>query len=389
MKILLIHTKYQNVGGEDIAVKSEATFLKQYYELEEIYFSNHISKNLFSLIKYFFYFLRNKNRDSLNVIEEKIQSFQPDVIYIQNTWFKVSLGVFKIAKQYQAKVVLKLHNYRHFCTNSFLSKVHLKGLDACYACGFKKKKFRIFNKYFENSYIKSFFVIIYGKAYSKILINNDIKIITLTNFQKKFLINQNINEEKIFVFPNYLDKNTTLDKNFKLDIKSGGIVYAGRITKEKGLIDLIEGFISANLKEIPLHIIGDGPLLDFLKLEYDGKNIFFHGELDHKKVIQIISKSKAVITATRLYEGQPTLLCEASQLGVPSVFPDTGGVLEFFPENYPLSYKKFDQADLINKLKLISNDDLLNQLSLLVKENIEAKLSDSMLLEKFSNILKL
>ena len=102
--------------------------------------------------------------------------------------------------------------------------------------------------------------------------------------------------------------------------------------------------------------------------------------------MQIISRSKAVVTATRLYEGQPTLLCEASKLGIPSVFPDTGGVLEFFPENYPLSYKKFDQADLINKLKLISNKDLHNQLSVLVKENIEVKLSDSVLLEKLNNI---
>ena len=50
MKVLLIHTKYQNIGGEDIAVESEATFLKKHYELEEIYFSNQIH----SLQKTFF-----------------------------------------------------------------------------------------------------------------------------------------------------------------------------------------------------------------------------------------------------------------------------------------------------------------------------------------------
>ena len=295
MKVLLIHTKYQNIGGEDIAVESEAAFLKKHYELEEIYFSNQISKKPISLIKQFFYFLSNKNKDSLNAIEDKIQSFKPDVIYIQNTWFKASLGVFNLAKKYNTKVIVKLHNYRHYCSQSFLSKVHLNGLDVCYACGFKKKQFRIFNKYFEDSYFKSFFVIIYGKAYLKILKNNDIKILTLTNFQKNFLIDQNIKEEKIIVFPNYTDKNITLDENLKLDIKSNGIVYAGRISKEKGLIDLIEGFISANLKELPLHIIGDGPLLNYLKLEYAVENIFFHGELEHKTVMQIISKSKQLL----------------------------------------------------------------------------------------------
>ena len=63
--------------------------------------------------------------------------------------------------------------------------------------------------------------------------------------------------------------------------------------------------------------------------------------------MQIISKSIAVVTATKLYEGQPTLLCEASGLGVPSIFPDTGGIFEFFPKNYPLSFKKFDHLDLV------------------------------------------
>ena len=38
MKILLIHTKYQNIGGEDIAVESEATFLKNIMSLKKSIF---------------------------------------------------------------------------------------------------------------------------------------------------------------------------------------------------------------------------------------------------------------------------------------------------------------------------------------------------------------
>ena len=55
------------------------TFLKQEHNVEELYFSNHISKNPSSLIKQLVYFLSNKNKDSLNAIENKIQSFKPDV----------------------------------------------------------------------------------------------------------------------------------------------------------------------------------------------------------------------------------------------------------------------------------------------------------------------
>ena len=37
-KILVVHNKYQNLGGEDIAIKNEVEFLKKHFEIEELYF---------------------------------------------------------------------------------------------------------------------------------------------------------------------------------------------------------------------------------------------------------------------------------------------------------------------------------------------------------------
>ena len=39
-KILVIHTKYRNLGGEDIAVDNEVNNLKNYFDVRTIYFSN-------------------------------------------------------------------------------------------------------------------------------------------------------------------------------------------------------------------------------------------------------------------------------------------------------------------------------------------------------------
>ena len=68
------------------------------------------------------------------------------------------------------------------------------------------------------------------------------------------------------------------------------------------------------------------------------------------------------MTATRLYEGQPTLLCEASSLGVPSIFPRSGGIEEFFPDNYSLSFNQFDYKDLENKLKSVTSEETLKKI---------------------------
>ena len=86
-KILLVHNTYRNTGGEDIAVKNEARLLKKHFNVEELYFENTIN-NPFSQ---FLYFFSNNNLKSKKIIQKKIQEFQPDVIYIHNTWFKASL----------------------------------------------------------------------------------------------------------------------------------------------------------------------------------------------------------------------------------------------------------------------------------------------------------
>jgi len=56
-----------------------------------------------------------------------------------------------------------------------------------------------------------------------------------------------------------------------------------------------------------------------------------------------------------LFEGQPTLLCEASALGITSVFPDTGGIKEFFPKDYKYSFIQGNYEDLIEKIKMLEN----------------------------------
>ena len=116
------------------------------------------------------------------------------------------------------------------------------------------------------------------------------------------------------------------------------IVYA-EISHEKGKATLIEAFLASNLK-IKTRLFGDGPYLNESINKYNTSLIEFCGQKTNYETLEIIKKSKAVITATKLFEGQPTLLCEASSFGVPSIFPDTGGISEFFPSNYELMYDR-------------------------------------------------
>ena len=141
------------------------------------------------------------------------------------------------------------------------------------------------------------------------------------------------------------------------------------------------------IKILKLKIIGDGPQLKELKNSYKFDNIEFLGKLDNQDVLKTMALSIGVVTATKLYEGQPTLLCEASKLSIPSIFPRSGGIGEFFPENYELSFEQFNYEDLKNKIQLLSDEKLRLTIGESNKKFINSYLDSGKLSNQFKDIL--
>ena len=122
-------------------------------------------------------------------------------------------------------------------------------------------------------------------------------------------------------------------------------------------------------------------------MKFESLNVHFLGELSNEKTLKIISNSRAVVTATKLLEGQPTLLCEASAYGVPSIFPKTGGISEFFPNNYKLSFNQFDYDDLLTKLKLLLDENFLKDIGSNNKKFLSSYLNEDSIQNKFEKFM--
>ena len=367
-KILVLHTKYRNLGGEDIAVSNEIDLLRKHYDVEVLFFTN----SPFSIFK-----------NSRKLLNKKIVNFNPDIIYIHNLWFAAGLKIFKTFKKIDCQVLIKFHNFRYFCTKTFFLKNHLKKDLVCLACGMERKKNMLLNNYYPTSFLKSMYVNYFGVKFFRIISSFNLKILVLTNFHKQFLIDLGIDPKKIFLMHNFLEVSHDYPKVNDSDY----LIYAGRISKEKGVEELILSHSKSNLDSIKLKLVGEGPELAYLKKKYDKFNVEFIGPLSNNEVLKLIKNSKAVITATKLYEGQPTLLCEASKYSVPSIFPMSGGIKEFFPENYLLSYEQFNYKDLENKINYLEKQEICHELGKQNFKYIEELLSEDKIISDFENII--
>jgi glycosyltransferase involved in cell wall biosynthesis len=377
-KVLIVNTKYKIFGGEDANISDEINLLKKQYNIELLEFDNSQRINIVDLIA----FVTNSNRNANKKLTKSLNEFKPDAVYVHNTWFKGNLGIFKILRDKEIPIIHKLHNFRYDCSRHYLASKHYRNVGNCNACYFDKSN-KLFNKYYKDSYLKSFFLIRFSKKLFKIFSNYPIKLLVISQFHKNYLVTLGIPSTKIEV---YLNPINISDQNNDIK-KSNYVVYAGRLNIEKGIENLLDCWSEAKPNNIALKVIGSGDIEERLKEKYKNDSILFLGNLSNQDAKLEISKARAVITATKMYEGQPRLLCEASSFGVPSIYPSFGGMDEFFPSAYEFSFNQYDYRDLKDKIKKINNDELLSKTGIAVKKHMSKILHPEVQLASFDSYL--
>ena len=377
-KILIINTKYKIFGGEDSNILQEVDLLKKYFDVEYLQYDNAERLTLSDL----FAFLTLKNITSNIQLKKTLKNFDPEIVYVHNTWFKANLGIFKILNKKRDIIVLnKIHNLRYECSRHLMAKNHFKENGNCPACANSRISSKFLNKYFDESWLKSIFLWHFSKNYIKILKTYRLKILVLNNFHKDYLYNLGVTSDKIYNFHNPIGQ-----LNYSYNPDSDYVIYAGRINNSKGVADLINAWVDSNIEGLQLKVIGHGDLLDKLKRNIT-QNIAFLGELDNTKTKEYIKSARAVITATKMYEGQPRLLSEASSFGIPSIYPSFGGMDEYFPQEYPYKFRQFNYEDLIKKIRLLENKNLLEKESKSIFDYTTKKFNEDNTINLFKRII--
>jgi glycogen(starch) synthase len=184
--------------------------------------------------------------------------------------------------------------------------------------------------------------------------------------------------DNIFVIPHGIDFKK-IDYNLitskKEENKHLDIVFVGRIESDKGVEETIQAFLNISRfnSRLRLNIIGDGSLLENLRVKYKKDRIIFYGYIDRNK-LQYFLINSIIICLPSLSETFGMSILEAMHFGVVPIFSAGPSVPYLFDDGIQglktrlsLVNGTFTSsvADITNKLKyLIDNKSLRHEMSL-------------------------
>jgi glycosyltransferase involved in cell wall biosynthesis len=315
MKILIIHTKYQQAGGEDAVVAQEAELLQQTHQVEILYFQN--QSGLKGAIQFLFSIW---NKAAVKTVNRKIKTFEPDVVHLHNFHFASGPLIIRAISKIGIPLVQTLHNFRLLCPSAILLHDNQLFLDSL------KQNFpwsAIRKRVYRKSSLLTFWLAIVFWWHKKIGTFKMVdKYICLTEFSKQ-LIHQSqlgIEPHQIVVKPNF----TKISEQTQVLNRENHFLFVGRLSEEKGIDVLLAAFENS---EYSLKIAGDGPLVNKVKQTASQcANIKYLGPLSNKEVNLELIKAQALIFPSIWYEGMPMTILEAFSNKTPVIASNLGAM---------------------------------------------------------------
>lgn len=382
MKILLVNKFHWLKGGSEKYYFELAELLKEHGH-EVAFFSMKDEKNITTGDKEYFVDKIDLNtgsklkaldviysKDNYKKMKEALEDFKPDIVHINNFQRQLSASIIKAINEKNIPIVFTAHDVQAVCP-----AITMMDNDKyiCEKCKGGKYLNCVKKKCNKGSTLKSIIGAIEGYYYrvKKIYTKKINYIITPSNFYKTKLVEDGIPDYKIEGLHNFVDL-----KQYDLEVTDEGYaLYFGRLSKEKGILNLVNAF--AKLDNGTLYIAGEGPEKENIEKIINENNlqdrVKLLGFLNADEMKDTIRKCRFVVVPSIWYENCPYSVMETLAIGKPVVGANIGGIPELVQEAKTGFVYKFDDADdLSNKMKIFFEEpELAEQFGKNAKE--EAK----------------
>jgi glycosyltransferase involved in cell wall biosynthesis len=326
MRILILHNRYQQAGGEDAVVNAESILLRAHGHAVSVFEENNdgihgsmdAAQTAFRCVWSF---------GAHRSIEERIADFRPDVAHIHNFFPRLSPSVHHACRKAGIPVVQTLHNYRLLCPAATL----LRDGKICESCAGKIFSWgAIQHGCYHDSSAASAAVanMLFLHRLCRTWSRTVTRFIALSQFARDKFISAGLPADKMDVKPNFVVSDPGMSSG------SGDFaLFVGRLAPEKGIETLLEAWqhVGAGRR---LRIVGDGPLAPAVcEAVRRDSSIEWLGWLDKQEVIGLMSAAAVLVFPSIWYEGFPMVIAEAFATGLPVVGSCIGSIAEIVTDH--------------------------------------------------------
>lgn len=310
MKLLIIHNFYVIDGGENKRVHEDIELLER-NDIEVKLFS---SNNIQNKLKNIFYVLISPfNIFAYFKLSKLIKDFNPDVIHVHNTWYRMGFMVYLVLKKQSIPVFQTLHNLRFFCANALMYRNN-SDCDLCLTSKFYSVKYNCYKNRIV-SMVSSFNNYLILK--SKVFISNNFWFFSPNPYVSSLLSKQlQIDKNKILNFPNYVEdfQSVKPDRSFKLE---NYLLIVSRSSSEKGVKEFLNIWKELNT-HINLVIVGGSQ--ETVNISSD--KIKFFSNISVNKLAYLYQNCFAVVIPSTWKEGFPRVIIESSSVNKPVILSE-------------------------------------------------------------------
>jgi glycosyltransferase involved in cell wall biosynthesis len=252
-----------------------------------------------------------------------VEQFRPDVVHCHNIYHQLSPSVLSPLRRADVPCVMTLHDYKLACPSyQLLDQGRL--CDACVTGGTWRAAHHACK---DGSRAASTLLALESTLHRRTGAYGAVDVfVSPSRFLADVMRRAGVFPDRLQVVNHFADVNGTPVK-----VQPGGnLLFAGRLSHEKGIDVLIEALALTRETTI-LDIAGDGPargqLEEQARTAAPGR-VRFHGRLDKGALQELMRSSIASVVPSRWYENQPMTVLESFGSGVPVVASDLGGLPE-------------------------------------------------------------
>jgi len=145
--------------------------------------------------------------------------------------------------------------------------------------------------------------------------------IALTEFQRQRVVEAGLPAGRVFVKPNFYPGNPAV---VPWEQRQPCVVFAGRLTAEKGVATLIRAWQLWGPGAPELRVLGDGPLRADLEAMAAGLPVRFLGQVSTTEAQRQIAQASLLVLPSECFEGFPMVVREAFAFGTPAAVSNLG-----------------------------------------------------------------